>query len=138
MKLVTAIIRPERFSAVQTALDKLGISQLTLTDVWGQGHEPGHTCIYRGTTFQDPRLKRLKLEVAVADDAVDVSVETILRYAKTGKVGDGVILVTPLERFIRIRTGQCVTEQEQWPATTEPIHLHARRVNHSIALASKG
>src|SRR5262245_6790570 len=126
MKLVTAIIRPETCDRVQKALADLGLSQLTLTDAWGQGHEHGHTYIYRATAFEDTRLKRLKLEVAVRDEAVDDVVEAILTYARTGSVGDGVIMVTQMELFIRIRTGQCVSEVDLKLPPAEPAHTHNR------------
>jgi nitrogen regulatory protein PII len=108
MKLVVAIIRPDKYGTVQSGLTDLGLSQLTFSEVWGQGHEGGPSFIYRGRTFRDDRIKRLKVEVAVDDDTVDAVVEAIRISARTGAVGDGVILVTPLEGFTRIRTGQCV------------------------------
>lgn len=136
MKLVVAIIRPEKYSAVQAALADLGLSQLTLTDVRGQGHEQGHALIYRNTTFQDTRLKRLKLEIAVDDDAVDSVIQAIQGCAKTGQVGDGVILVAPLEEFIRIRTGKCLKKLESQVGLAKPAHPPANRVKQAIAAAS--
>jgi nitrogen regulatory protein PII len=102
MKLVTALIRPEKYAAVQKALAQLGITQLTLSEVWGQGHERGETFIYRSVTFQDTRVKRLKLELAVDDDAAESAVEAILASAWTGAIGDGIAMVQRLESFNRI------------------------------------
>lgn len=138
MKLVVAIIRPEKYGAVQAALDELGITQLTLTEVLGRGHEKGQLFIYRGTTFQDARLKRLKLEVAVEDDAVDAVVEAIQGWAKTGQVGDGVMFVTPLEGFVRIRTGHYLKSRDVPAATTGPVRPPFHRLNQAVALTSHG
>jgi nitrogen regulatory protein PII len=133
MKLVVAFIRPEKYGAVQAALDELGITQLTLTEVWGQGHEKGQRMIYRGATYQDRRHQRLKLEVAVPDFAVSGAVEAIQSNAKTGNVGDGVVLVIPLDEFIRIRTGQWETRAETHGARRKSPHLPADRLKQGLA-----
>jgi len=138
MKLVVAIIRPQTYVAVQAALDELGIKQLTITEVLGRGHEQGHRFIYRGTTFQDARLKRLKLEVVVEDDAVDAVVEAIQDWAKSGEVGDGVIFVTPLEGFVRIRTGHYLNDRDVPAATAGPVRPPFHRLNQTVGLTSHG
>jgi nitrogen regulatory protein P-II 1 len=106
MKLVVAIIRPEKYGTVQAALDELGVDQLTLTEVVGRGHERGAAMFYRGMSFREARIGRLKLEIVVEDNAVDDVVEAVRCSAMTGQVGDGVILVSGLEDFVRIRTGR--------------------------------
>ena len=133
MKLITAIIRPETFKTVQAALGELGICQFTLTDVWGQGHEKGQRIIYRGTTYQEKRQQRLKLEVVVPDFAVSGAVEAIQSNGKTGNVGDGVVLVIPLDEFIRIRTGQWETRTETHPARGKSPHLPANLLKQGLA-----
>src|SRR5262249_9613286 len=105
MKLIIAIIRREKRGVVQRALAELGLCKLTFTQALGQGHECGHPLIYRGTTFQEKRIERLKVEVAVQDELLDAAVEAIQQCARTGQVGDGVIMVMPLEAFVNIRTG---------------------------------
>jgi nitrogen regulatory protein PII len=136
MKLVVAMIRPAKCAAVQAALADLGLSQLTLSEVWGQGHEPGQTYIYRGTTFQEARLKRIKIEIAVDDEMVDAVVEGIRQHAMTGSVGDGVILVSPIDAFVRIRTGQYERGGEK---VTNRYSVPARvpRSQHGVASASR-
>jgi nitrogen regulatory protein PII len=113
MKLIVAVIRPGQLAAVQRALDKRLIAQMTITDAFGSGHERGPVSIYRGTTVEERLLRRLRLEVAVDDDAADTAVEVIRRTARTGEVGDGVVWVLPLERVVRIRTGAEATSLEQ-------------------------
>jgi nitrogen regulatory protein PII len=102
MKLLTAVIRPEKYAAVQKALEQLGITQLTWSEVWGEGQERGETFIYRSMTFQDTRVERLKLELAVDDDTAEQAVEAILASSWTGRIGDGVVMVLPVEGVNRI------------------------------------
>jgi nitrogen regulatory protein P-II 1 len=106
MKLVVAVIRPEKFKAVQAALAQCGIEQMTVTDAVGKGHQLGHSLIHRGLTIQETLLSRIKLESAVDDHCVNSTVEAIQSHGQTGEVGDGMILVCPLEQFVRIRTGE--------------------------------
>lgn len=131
MKLVVAIIRPDKFGAVQGALAELGLSQLTFSEVWGQGHEGGRTFIYRGRTLQDQRMQRLKVEIALEDDAVNAAVEAIRRSAKTGAVGDGIIIVTPLEGLTRIRTGRSVEAPERRQGQPSFARAHTKSINSS-------
>lgn len=136
MKLVTAVIRSEKTAPVQTALARLGHCQHTMSEVWGQGHEPGQTYIYRGRKVQDSRIKRIKLEVAVEDHAVEDAVEAIREAAKTGAVGDRVITVSHLEVLVRIRTGQRVGKPLATMDTARPAHTN--RLNQPFALPSRG
>jgi nitrogen regulatory protein P-II 2 len=109
MKMIVAIIRPERLEAVQNALNKCDVYLMTVSDVRGCGRQRGYMEVYRGTEFQVRLLPKLKLEIAVNDAFVDVTVEAIVHAARTpetGQVGDGKIFVLPLEDCIRIRTGE--------------------------------
>lgn len=106
MKLVTAIIKPFKLDDVREALTPLGVQGLTVTEVKGFGRQKGQTEIYRGAEYQVSFLPKVKIEIAVADDVVDEVVDSVLNAARTGKIGDGKIFVAPLERVIRIRTGE--------------------------------
>jgi len=106
MKLVTAIIKPFRLDDVRNALSEIGIQGMTVSEVKGFGRQRGHTELYRGAEYVVDFLPKAKIEVAVADDRVDETIESIVSSAKTGKVGDGKIFVTNLEQVIRIRTGE--------------------------------
>ena len=106
MKLVTAIIKPFRLDDVRNALSEVGIQGMTVSEVKGFGRQRGHTELYRGAEYVVDFLPKAKIEVAVADDRVEEVIEAIVNSAKTGKVGDGKIFVTPLEHVCRIRTGE--------------------------------
>ena len=106
MKKIEAIIRPFRIDDVREALTEIGIKGMTLTEVKGYGRQKGHTELYRGSEYQIDFLPKMKIEVIVADDAVDRVVDTIIAAAKTGQVGDGKIFVYPVEDAIRVRTGE--------------------------------
>jgi nitrogen regulatory protein PII len=106
MKLVTAIIKPFRLDDVRNALSEVGIQGMTVSEVKGFGRQRGHTELYRGAEYVVDFLPKAKIEVAVADDRVEETIEAITNSARTGKVGDGKIFVTPLEQAIRIRTGE--------------------------------
>ncbi len=109
MKLVVAIIRPEKLEAVQKALNQVDVYLMTVTDVRGCGRQRGHTEVYRGTEIQIRLLPKIKLEIAINDAFVDATIEAIIHAARTeetGKIGDGKIFVLPLEDAIRIRTGE--------------------------------
>jgi len=106
MKLVVAIIKPFKLDDVREALAEVGVQGVTVTEVKGFGRQKGHTELYRGAEYVVDFLPKIKLEVAVADDQVDRVVEAIQASAKTGKIGDGKIFVSPLEQVIRIRTGE--------------------------------
>jgi nitrogen regulatory protein P-II 1 len=109
MKLVVAIIRPERLEAVQAALNACDVYLMTVSDVRGCGRQRGYTEVYRGTEFQVRLLPKIKLEIAVNDAFVMATIEAIVHAARTpetGQIGDGKIFVLPLEDCVRIRTGE--------------------------------
>ncbi|ANB16116.1 Nitrogen regulatory protein P-II [Dokdonella koreensis DS-123] len=105
MKMVMAVVKPFKLDDVREALAEVGIQGITVTEVKGFGRQKGHTELYRGAEYVVDFLPKVKIEIAVADDAVDRVVETIIQAANTGKIGDGKIFVYPLERIVRIRTG---------------------------------
>jgi nitrogen regulatory protein PII len=106
MKLVTAIIKPFKLDDVRAALSDIGVSGMTVTEVKGFGRQRGHTELYRGAEYVVDFVPKTRIEVAVRGDLVDQVIEAIIKSAKTGKVGDGKIFITDIERVIRIRTGE--------------------------------
>ena len=106
MKLVTAIIKPFKLDEVREALAEVGVSGLTVTGVKGFGRQKGHTELYRGAEYVVDFLPKIRIEVVLADDLVESAIEAVLKAARTGKIGDGKIFVTPVEQAIRIRTGE--------------------------------
>ena len=106
MKKIEAIVKPFKLDEVREALSEVGITGLTVTEVKGFGRQKGHTELYRGAEYVVDFLPKIKLEVAVTDEQVDVVVEAIMQAAGTGKIGDGKIFVWDLERAVRIRTGE--------------------------------
>ena len=106
MKRITAIIKPFRLDDVREALSNNGISGMTVTEVKGFGRQKGHTELYRGAEYVVDFLPKVKLEIVVPDDRVDLCIEAVTGAAQTGKIGDGKIFVEAVERVIRIRTGE--------------------------------
>ena len=106
MKLISAIIKPFKLDDVRAALSGIGVSGMTVTEVKGFGRQRGHTELYRGAEYVVDFVPKTRIEVAVKDALVDQVVEAIIGAAKTGKVGDGKIFITELERVLRIRTGE--------------------------------
>ena len=106
MKFITAIIQPYRLDAVREALTTIGVNGLTVSEVRGYGRQRGHTEVYRGAEYTINYVPKLKLEVAVDDSAADEVVETLIKAARTGKIGDGKVFVVDLLAAVRIRTGE--------------------------------
>jgi nitrogen regulatory protein P-II 1 len=106
MKQITAIVKPFKLEEVREALAEQGVTGLTVTEVKGFGRQKGHTELYRGAEYVVDFLPKVKIEVVVKSDDVDRCVDAIIRAARTGKIGDGKIFVTAVERVVRIRTGE--------------------------------
>ncbi|MCU7809704.1 MAG: P-II family nitrogen regulator [Candidatus Thiodiazotropha sp. (ex Notomyrtea botanica)] len=110
MKMVSAIIKPFKLDDVREALSDVGVAGITVTEVKGFGRQKGHTELYRGAEYVVDFLPKIKVEIAVDDAIVEQIVEAITNAAKTGKIGDGKIFVTPVEQVIRVRTGETGSE----------------------------
>ena len=106
MKLVVAIVKPHRLDEVKEALRDIGVNGLTSTDVEGFGRQRGHTEVYRGAEYQVDFVPKVKVEVLCDEDQVAGVVDALTKAARTGKIGDGKIWVTPVEQIVRIRTGE--------------------------------
>jgi len=106
MKKIEAIVKPFKVDDIKNALNKIGIQGMTVTEVKGFGRQKGHTEVYRGTEYKIDFLPKVKIEVVVTDERVNQVTETIEGAAKTGKIGDGKIFLSPVEEVIRIRTGE--------------------------------
>src|ERR1700742_1601838 len=106
MKLVVAVIKPFKLDDVREALAEVGVQGITVTEVKGFGRQRGHTELYRGAEYVVDFLPKIKIEVAVTDELVELVVDAIQRSANSGKIGDGKIFVWPLEQVVRIRTGE--------------------------------
>jgi nitrogen regulatory protein P-II 1 len=110
VKKIEAIIKPFKLDEVKEALNSLGIKGMTVSEVKGYGRQKGHTEIYRGAEYVVDFIPKVKMEVVVQDEQVDQVIDTILKVARTGKIGDGKIFVLPVERVIRVRTGETGAE----------------------------
>lgn len=106
MKKVDAIIKPFKLDDVREALSAIGISGMTATEVKGFGRQKGHTELYRGAEYVVDFLPKLKLEMVIPDDQLDACIDAIVTSARTGKIGDGKIFVSTVEKVVRIRTGE--------------------------------
>ena len=106
MKKVEAIIKPFKLDEVKEALQEVGVSGITVTEAKGFGRQKGHTELYRGAEYVVDFLPKVKIEVVLTDDMVDTAIQAIISAARTDKIGDGKIFVTPVEQAIRIRTGE--------------------------------
>ncbi|MDT8410120.1 MAG: P-II family nitrogen regulator [Wenzhouxiangellaceae bacterium] len=106
MKLITAIIKPFKLDDVREALADAGIQGMTVSETRGFGRQKGHTELYRGAEYVVDFLPKIKLEIAVPSDDVERVIETIVETARSGRIGDGKIFVTELDRVVRIRTGE--------------------------------
>ena len=106
MKKIEAIIKPFKLDEVKDALNEIGLQGITVTEAKGFGRQKGHTELYRGAEYVVDFLPKVKIELVLDDDQVERAIEAILNAAKTGRIGDGKIFVTPVEEAIRIRTGE--------------------------------
>lgn len=106
MRKIEAIIKPFKLDEVREALNEIGVSGLTITEVKGFGRQKGHTELYRGAEYVVDFLPKVKIEIVVFEKLVDNTIETIVKAARTGKIGDGKIFVTRVEQVVRIRTGE--------------------------------
>ena len=110
MKLITSIIKPFKLDEVREAMADVGVTGLTVTEVKGFGRQKGHTEMYRGAEYVVDFLPKIKIELVVSSDDLERVIDAIIKSAKTGKIGDGKIFVTPIEQTIRIRTGETNNE----------------------------
>jgi len=105
MKLVTAVIKPHKWEDTRVALETVGVTGMTVSEVNGYGRQKGHKEVYRGAEYDVTLVPKLRLEIVVADDDVDTIVDVILSSAATGQIGDGKVWVSPVESVVRVRTG---------------------------------
>lgn len=106
MKKVEAIIKPFKLDDVRSALTEIGITGMTATEVKGFGRQKGHTELYRGAEYVVDFIPKVKLEIIIGDERLDECVDTIVNAARTGKIGDGKIFISDIEKIVRIRTGE--------------------------------
>ena len=106
MKLITAIIKPAKLDEVKQGLQAVGVAGMTVSEVSGFGRQKGHTEVYRGAEYKVDLIPKVKVELIAEDNEVKTIVEAITKAARTGKIGDGKIFITPVEQVIRIRTGE--------------------------------
>jgi nitrogen regulatory protein PII len=106
MKLIKAIIRPNKVDEVKDALERLNISGMTVTEVRGHGKQKGHTAVYRGKEYNVSLLPKMEIELVVQDSIVEEAIKAIVQAARTGEIGDGRVFVLPVEQTYRIRTGE--------------------------------
>jgi nitrogen regulatory protein P-II 1 len=105
MKLVTAVIKPHRWEDVRTALEGVGVTGMTVSEVSGYGRQKGHTEVYRGAEYDIALVPKVRVEIVVEDDDVEPVTDAIIRSAATGRIGDGKVWVVPVESVVRVRTG---------------------------------
>ena len=106
MRKIEAIIKPFKLDEVREALNEIGVNGLTITEVKGFGRQKGHTELYRGAEYVVDFLPKVKIETVVIENLVESTIETIIKAARTGKIGDGKIFVTRVEQVVRVRTGE--------------------------------
>jgi nitrogen regulatory protein P-II 1 len=105
MKLVTAVIKPHKWEDTRAALEAVGITGMTVSEVSGYGRQKGHTEVYRGAEYDIALVPKIRIEIVAADADVDAVVDAILGSARTGRIGDGKVWVSPVESVVRVRTG---------------------------------
>jgi nitrogen regulatory protein PII len=106
MKLIKAIVRPNKVDDIKDSLDKLHVSGMTVTEVRGHGRQKGHTAVYRGKEYNISLLPKMQIEVIVADDLLEAAVQAVIGAARTGEIGDGRVFVLPVDLNYHIRTGE--------------------------------
>jgi len=106
MKMIVAIIRPDKFQQTKHALEEIGITGMTVSDVRGHGRQKGHTEFYRGSERQVDLIPKVRLEIAVPETDVERVIQAIIASSQTGRIGDGKIFICPIEEVIRVRTGE--------------------------------
>jgi nitrogen regulatory protein PII len=109
MQLIKAIVRPNKVDDVREALEKIGVSGMTVTEVRGHGQQKGHTAVYRGKEYNVTLLPKMSVETVVTDSAVEMTIKAIAAAARTGEIGDGRVFVTPVVYSYKIRTGELET-----------------------------
>jgi nitrogen regulatory protein P-II 1 len=110
MKLITAIVKPFTLDDVKTALEEAGVLGMTVSEIQGYGRQKGHTEVYRGAEYSVDFVPKVRIEVVIDDSIVDKVVDAIVRSARTGKIGDGKVWVSPVETIVRVRTGERGTD----------------------------
>ncbi|MDT5255404.1 MAG: nitrogen regulatory protein 1 [Mycobacterium sp.] len=110
MKLITAIIKPFTLDDVKTGLQEAGVLGMTVSEIQGYGRQKGHTEVYRGAEYSVEFVPKVRIEVVVDDSIVDKVVDSIIQTARTGKIGDGKVWVSPVETIVRVRTGERGTD----------------------------
>ncbi|HEX2895192.1 MAG TPA: P-II family nitrogen regulator [Marmoricola sp.] len=105
MKLVTAVIKPHKWEDVRAALETVGVTGMTVSEVSGYGRQKGHTEVYRGAEYDIALVPKIRVEIVVDDQDVDAVADAIVRAAQTGRIGDGKVWIAPVETVIRVRTG---------------------------------
>jgi nitrogen regulatory protein P-II 1 len=106
MKLVTAIVKPFMLEDIKAALEQIGVLGMTVSEVQGYGRQRGHTEVYRGAEYSVDFVAKIRVEVVVDEEQVDKTIDTVVQAARTGKIGDGKVWVTPVETVVRVRTGE--------------------------------
>jgi nitrogen regulatory protein P-II 1 len=105
MKLVTAVIKPHKWEDVRGALEMIGVTGMTVSEVSGYGRQKGHTEVYRGAEYDIALVPKIRIEIVVDDQDVDAVSDAVVRAAQTGRIGDGKVWITPVEAVVRVRTG---------------------------------
>jgi nitrogen regulatory protein P-II 1 len=105
MKLVTAVVKPHKWEDVRSALEMVGITGMTVSEVSGYGRQKGHTEVYRGAEYDIALVPKIRIEIVIDDQDVDAVSDAIVRAARTGRIGDGKVWISPVEAVVRVRTG---------------------------------
>jgi nitrogen regulatory protein P-II 1 len=106
MKLVTAVVKPHKWEDVRAGLEAVGVTGMTVSEVSGYGRQKGHTEVYRGAEYDIALVPKIRIEIVVDDAEVDDVTDIVVKAAQTGRIGDGKVWVSPVERVVRVRTGE--------------------------------